>query len=357
MSSIWKNNLTLSIFGESHGRAIGMTIDGIPAGEEIDSKILRTFLKRRVPGRFPWTTSRTEADIPEFLSGLKAGKTTGSPITAIIRNQNSRSSDYDDIKDIPRPGHADYSAHVKYGGNADMSGGGHFSGRLTAALCVAGGVCLQILKRRGVTIGAHIASIGNVSGHPFDMLKIDAATLEVVSGLDFPVIDSEAKADMVAEIDRARQDKDSLGGIIECAAVGLPAGLGEHIFGGMENRIASLIFGIPAVTSLEFGIGFNCAEMRGSEYNDPFYFDGDIVKTKTNHHGGILGGMTTGMPLIFRASIKPTPSIARAQESVNLRTGESVNLEIMGRHDPCIVPRAVPSIEAVAAIALLDAWA
>jgi chorismate synthase len=187
------------------------------------------------------------------------------------------------------------------------------------------------------------------------MIKVDAATLVMISGLDFPVFDNKAKDEMIAEIDRARLEKNSHGGIVECAAVGLPPGLGEHIFGGMENRIASLIFGIPAVTGLEFGGGFGCANKRGSEYNDPFYFDGDLIKTKTNNHGGILGGITTGMPLIFRASIKPTPSIAQAQESVNLRTGESAKLEIKGRHDPCIVPRAVPCIESVAAIAILDA--
>jgi chorismate synthase len=332
-----------------------MTIDGVPAGEAIDLEILQTFLNRRAPGRFPWTTSRKEPDIPEFISGLKDGKTTGAPITAIIRNQNSRSSDYDDIKDIPRPGHADYSAHVKYGGHADMSGGGRFSGRLTAALCIAGGICLQILKRRNVTIGAHIASIYGVSDQPYDMIKVDVATLEMVSGSNFPVLDNKVKDKMIAEIDRARLEKNSLGGIIECAAVGLPPGLGEHIFGGMENRIAGLIFGIPAVTGLEFGGGFMCTDMTGSGYNDPFYFDGDVVKTKTNNHGGILGGITTGMPLIFRASIKPTPSIAQTQESVNLRTGVSTKLETKGRHDPCIVPRAVPCIESVAAIAILDA--
>ena len=328
MSSTWKSKLTLSIFGESHGPAIGMTLDGLPAGEAVDCEALQTFLDRRAPGRSPWSTPRQEADVPEFLSGLKNGKTTGSPLTAIIRNTNTRSGDYESLRDIPRPGHADYTAHVKYGGNADMSGGGHFSGRLTAALCIAGGTCLQILARRGVTIEGRILSIGGVSG---------------------------SMEEMLAEIEKAKAQQDSVGGIMECTALGLPPGLGAPIFDGIENNIAKLIFGIPAVKGIEFGAGFAAANMRGSQHDDPFYFDGNEVSCRSNNHGGILGGITSGMPLIFRVAIKPTPSIARPQESVNLHTKEPAAIEIQGRHDPCIVPRAVPCMEAAAAIAIYDA--
>jgi len=317
MASTWSKNLSLSIFGESHGPAIGMTLDGLPAGETVDMEALQAFLTRRAPGQSPWSTPRKEADSPEFLSGMKDGKTTGAPITAIIRNENTRSEDYGKLRNIPRPGHADFTAEEKYGGHQDTAGGGHFSGRLTAPLCIAGGICLQILERRGITVEAHIASMGDV--------------------------------------ETAKRERDSVGGIIECTATGLPAGLGDPIFDGMENRIASLVFGIPAVKGIEFGTGFAAAHMRGSEHNDPFYLDGDTVKTRTNHHGGILGGITSGMPLVFRVVIKPTPSIGKMQESVNLEKMEATTIEIEGRHDPCIVPRAVPCIEAVAAIAIYDA--
>ncbi|MCL2356413.1 MAG: chorismate synthase [Defluviitaleaceae bacterium] len=327
MSSTWKSNLSLTIFGQSHGEAIGMTLDGVPAGEEIDFARLDAFLLRRAPGNAPWTTPRKEADTPEFLAGLigseAGGKTCGAPIAAIIRNTNTRSADYD--KKIPRPGHADFAAHVKYGGFADLSGGGHFSGRLTAPLCIAGGICLQILERRGVKIDAKILSVNGIAD------------------------------DYINEILRAKEAGDSVGGIIECVTTGLPGGLGSPMFDGMENRIAALAFAIPAVKGIEFGAGFAAAEMTGSQNNDPFVLRGDKIETATNHHGGILGGITSGMPLVFRVAIKPTPSISLPQQSVNLETLTPTTLEIKGRHDPCIVPRAVPCFEAVAAIAALDA--
>lgn len=328
MSSTWSSTLVLSLFGESHGPAIGVTLDGLPAGETIDLDALQTFLNRRAPGHSPQSTPRREGDVPEFLSGVKHGKTTGAPLTAIIRNANTRSGDYDTLRDVPRPGHADYTAHIKYGGHHDHTGGGHFSGRLTAPLCIAGGICLQILERRGIGIGAEIVSIGGVTG---------------------------TQADLMAEIDRARDAQDSVGGVIGCRATGLPPGLGAPMFDGMENRIAGLVFGIPAVKGIEFGAGFEAANQRGSVHNDPFYFDNGTVRTRTNHHGGILGGITSGMPLTFRVAIKPTPSIAVAQESVNLTTCEPATLSVQGRHDPCIVPRAVPCVEAAAAIAVCDA--
>jgi len=355
MSSIWRSRLGLSIFGQSHAAGIGMTLDGIPAGESIDLDKLQAFLNRRAPGRFPWATSRREEDIPEFLCGLVDGKTCGAPIAAIIRNQNTRSSDYDQHRDMPRPGHADYTAHIKYGGFNDISGGGHFSGRLTAALCIAGGICLQILERRGIFIGAHILSVGGICDAVFDAEKIDASTLSTLREMDFPALEHENASVMIREIETAKNAGDSLGGNIECAAIGLPPGLGDPIFGGMENRISGLVFAIPAVRGIEFGAGFYAAQMLGSEHNDPFYWDGETVKTRGNNHGGVLGGITSGMPLVFRVAIKPTPSVGKKQESVNLARKEPAILSVRGRHDPCIVPRAVPCVEAALAIAVCDA--
>jgi len=363
MGSVWKNRIAISIFGQSHGKAIGVTLDGIPSGEHIDIEELKGFLKRRAPGRFPWSTPRKEDDEPEFLSGLNPeGFTTGSPITAVIYNTNVRSTDYEELRRIPRPGHADFAAFEKYGEYVDLSGGGHFSGRLTAPLCIAGGLCLQILKRRGVTIGAHIASIGEVQGDLFDPVTIDAQTLMELLEMDFPVINPCISPSMIAEIESAKVEQDSVGGVIECAAVGAPSGLGSPMFGGMENRIASLAFAVPAVKGIEFGAGFAAASMRGSVNNDPFYVAANendenkqTVKTRRNCHGGILGGITSGMPIIFRTAIKPTPSIAKEQESVHLDRLEHELLSVRGRHDPCIAPRAVPCMEAVLAIAIYDA--
>lgn len=328
MASTWSSRIALSIFGQSHGAAIGMTLDGIPAGKLIDLDVLQAFLNRRAPGQNNWSTPRREADKPEFLSGIVNGNTCGAPITAIIRNQNTRSGDYAELADIPRPGHADFTAQIKYGGFQDVAGGGHFSGRLTAALCIAGGICLQILAKYEITIEAQIVSIGGITD-PQRMME---------------------------EIERAKQDNDSVGGVIACTANNLPLGLGDPIFDGMENRIARLVFGIPAVKGIEFGAGFAAADMRGSEHNDPYYWDNGTIKTRTNNHGGILGGITSGMPLTFRVAIKPTPSIGKPQESVRFSAEESATLKIKGRHDPCIVPRAVPCIEAAAAIAIYDAY-
>ena len=355
MRSTWSSRLSLTIFGESHGPAIGMTLTGLPPGVEIDLEELQAFLNRRAPGRGPWATKRKEGDQPEFLSGLLNGVTTGAPLCAIIPNENTRSQDYDNLRDVPRPGHADYTAAVKYGGFQDVSGGGHFSGRLTAPLCIAGGICLQLLRRRGIHIAAHIAAIGGIWDRPFDPVKLSEKSLAELAERDFPVLHEEAGQRMQGAIEEARLEQDSLGGVIECVAIGIPPGLGDPIFDGMENRIARLVFGIPAVKGVEFGVGFAGASLRGSEHNDPFYWDEGVVKTRSNHHGGILGGITSGMPLLFRAAVKPTPSIAREQESVSLSRREGASLSIKGRHDPCIVPRAVPCMEAAAALAIVDA--
>lgn len=345
--SQYGEHLHLTIFGQSHAPAIGMTLEGLPAGEAIDMAALQAFLNRRAPGRNEWSTPRKEADAPEFLSGLVENVTCGAPLTAIIRNTNTRSGDYANLASVPRPGHADYTAYVKYGGHADFAGGGAFSGRLTAPLCIAGGICLQLLKKQGIEVISRIAAIGQVT----DSSPLTASTADK----PFPVVDDAAGEAMQAAIAAAKADGDSVGGIVECAVLGLPVGLGGPLFDGMEGRIARIIFGIPAVKGIEFGAGFASAGLRGSENNDPFTLEDGQMKTLTNHCGGILGGITDGMPLTFRAAFKPTPSIAKEQRSVNLKTLSPEALRVVGRHDPCIVPRAVPCVEAAAAIAVYDA--
>ena len=355
MSSTYGRNIKVSIFGQSHSPAIGVTIDGLPAGFKIDFGGLGTFLRRRMPGQGVHTTSRSEPDEPEFLSGLMNDVTCGAPLTAVIRNTDTRSSDYDRLRDIPRPSHADYAAREKYGESWDARGGGSFSGRLTAPLCVAGGIILQLLVQRGIYITAHIAQIGYISDKPFDPAIVGEDEIRVLKETDFPVLDKGAGEQMLFAVSEARQAGDSIGGIIECAAVGVPAGVGEPMFDGMENRLATIIFGIPAVRGLAFGNGFAAAGLRGSENNDAFFMRGDTVQTRTNNHGGILGGVTSGMPIVFSVAFKPTPSISMEQDSVSLSEKKNVKLSVTGRHDPCVVPRAVPCVEAAAAIAIYDA--
>lgn len=352
MSSTYGEKLKLSIFGQSHGPAIGMTLDGIPAGLPVDFEKLYAFMARRAPGQGSFATTRKEADQPEFLSGLVDGFTCGAPLAAIIHNTNTRSGDYSNLKDCPRPGHADYPAQIKYKGFHDVAGGGHFSGRLTAPLCIAGGLCKQWLEAKGVQIGAHISSIAGISDAPFDWVS---PNLDAVQN-GFPVIDADAGKQMLAEIEKAKTDGDSVGGTIECVITGLPAGLGEPMFGGMEGKLAQILYGVPAVKGLEFGSGFAGSDLRGSQNNDPYTVADSKVKTLTNNAGGILGGITTGMPLIFKVAIKPTPSISGQQQSVSLERMEPQELSVQGRHDPCIVPRAVPVIEAAAAIAIFDTY-
>lgn len=351
MSSFYGDNLKLSIFGQSHASAIGMTLDGIPAGLAVDMEKLHAFLQRRAPGNHDYATTRKETDEPVFLCGIVDGFTSGAPITAIIYNQNTRSQDYSAIKDLPRPGHADYVADVKYGGFQDVAGGGHFSGRLTAPMCIAGGLCKQWLEDMGIRICAHIATIGGVKDASFDPVTPEIDSVDTA----FPVINAAAADKMRECIANAKAEGDSVGGIIECAVTGLPVGLGEPLFAGMESRIATIVYGIPAVKGLEFGSGFSGSTLRGSQNNDAYCIQDGCICTATNHAGGILGGITTGMPLLFRAAIKPTPSIALPQQSVRLSTMEAETLMINGRHDPCIVPRAVPVVEAAAAIAIYDA--
>jgi chorismate synthase len=355
MSSIYGKNIKISIFGQSHSTAIGVVIDGLPAGFAIDFDELSAFMRRRAPGTADYSTKRREPDEIEFLSGLLDGVTCGAPLAAVIRNRDTRSQDYDQLRDVPRPSHADYSAYIKYGSARDVRGGGEFSGRLTAPLCVAGGICLQLLRLEKIEIAAHIVRIGSVTDRLFDPVQLSVDDVSALKKAAFPVLDAEAGEQMRAAIEEARRGEDSLGGIVECIATGVPGGLGSPMFDGMENRLSAILFGIPAVKGIEFGNGFAAAGLRGSENNDAFTIHGDNVKTKTNRHGGILGGITTGMPLLFRAAFKPTPSIAKAQDSVSLSRRKAVRLEVAGRHDPCIVPRAVPCVEAAAAVAIYDA--
>ena len=350
MSSTYGEQLKMSIFGQSHGPAIGVTLDGIPAGLPVDFHALQQFLNRRAPGQNDYSTPRKEEDAPEFLSGIVDGFTCGAPIAAIIRNKNTRSGDYANLKDCPRPGHADYTAQVKYGGYQDAAGGGHFSGRLTAPLCIAGGLCKQWLEVRGIRIGGHISAIAGVSDDAFDPI---APELNGV-GSPFPVLNDEKGVQMRQKIAEAKLSGDSVGGIIECAVTGFPAGLGGPMFGGIEGKLAQMLYGVPAVKGVEFGLGFGAASVRGSENNDSFRVENGEIRTSTNHCGGILGGISNGMPIIFRVAVKPTPSISRPQESISLSRGENCDLIVKGRHDPCIVPRAVPVMEAAAAVALFD---
>lgn len=353
MSSEFGKLLKVSVFGQSHGKAIGVVIDGLPAGEPIDLEELQRFLDRRRPGKDPLSTARSEADAPEILSGLENGVTCGAPLCAVIRSSGQRSGDYGELADRPRPGHADYTAWVKWKGHADMRGGGHFSGRLTAPLCVAGGIAKQILARRGVYVGAHLSSVAGISDEAFPLYPTKEL-FDEIAAKPFPVLDDEAGELMQDIILRAKNDLDSVGGIIECAAIGLQAGLGDPMFDGIENRLAAALFGIPAVKGVEFGAGFGAAALRGSESNDSFTVKDGRIVTETNRAGGILGGITTGMPVTLRAAVKPTPSIGQAQKTVILSAKENTELEIHGRHDPCIAHRAVPVVEAVTAAVLLD---
>lgn len=355
MSSSFNNGIRFSVFGESHGKGIGVVIDNLPAGEEIDLGKIGEFMARRAPKKDGTSTMRSEKDIPEILSGVFEGKTTGTPLAAAIMNTDQHSGDYGNIFHIARPAHADYTGYLRYNGANDPRGGGHFSGRLTAPLVFAGAVCAQILEHRGIHTGAHIKRIRDVSDDSFDSVNLTADTLEFVKKRPFPTLSEDAEQGMRAVINSARESLDSVGGIVECAAVGFPAGVGSPMLDGLENIISQLVFAIPAVKGIEFGNGFAAADLFGSENNDEFELvDGKVV-TGTNNHGGILGGISSGMPIIFRAAFKPTPSISRPQKSVDFKDMTEQTLVIKGRHDPCVVPRAVPCVEAALNIALVSA--
>ncbi len=354
MSCNFGNNIKITIFGQSHSEAIGVVIDGLPAGFKVDTDKTAAFMARRAPGQNDLSTPRKEADIVKILSGVVDNVTCGAPLCAVIENTNTRSGDYDKLRILPRPSHSDFAAMMKHNGFNDIRGGGNFSGRLTAPLCFAGAVCIQMLEEKGIRIGAHISSIGKADDERFDPVNVNAADFDALAKKVFPVISDKQGEYMRKEIYDAKGNGDSVGGTIECAIVGMPAGIGDPIFDGIENRISSAVFGIPAVKGIEFGAGFESARMLGSENNDDFISVDGKISTATNNHGGILGGISSGMPIIFRCAIKPTPSIAKEQKSVNTETGCEEKLVIGGRHDPCIVPRAVPCVEATAAIVIAD---
>lgn len=355
MSSYFGKEIHVTIFGQSHAECVGVTIDGLPAGEAVDEEALRVFMERRAPGRGAETTARREADRVEILCGVNEGVTCGAPLAAVIRNGDTRSKDYDKLRDLPRPGHADLTAQIKYGGFQDVRGGGHFSGRLTAPLCIAGGICAQILSRRGVEIGAHILSIAGIEDARFDPMGESKEVLGRVKSAQFPTLDGEAGTRMRDAILKAKREGDSVGGVVECIVTGMPAGAGSPIFGGLESRLAAALFAIPAVKGVEFGSGFGAALMLGSEHNDEIAAEDGKIVTRTNNAGGILGGISDGMPVIFRVAFKPTASILKKQKTVSLSRMEQEELQITGRHDPCVVTRAVPVVEAAAAVVALDA--
>ncbi len=354
MSSTYGDKIKISIFGESHGNGIGVVIDGLPAGVKIDMDKVLVQMSRRAPGKDKTATPRKESDLPKVLSGMLDDTLTGAPLCAVIENTNTKSGDYSNLLSCPRPGHSDYTAFVKYNASNDIRGGGHFSGRLTATIVFAGAICRQILEKRGIKIAAHINSIGTVKDKQFDPTNIDVKLIERLNASSFALIDESAEENMRNQVEDARMNLDSIGGTVECAVTGIEAGIGEPMFDGVEGVIAKAVFGVPAIKGIEFGKGFELSQMRGSQSNDPFrYVDGKVV-TETNNCGGILGGITNGMPVIFRAAVKPTPSISQKQKTVDLQKKENSELEVHGRHDPCIVPRAVPVIEAVTAIAIIN---
>ncbi len=352
MANIFGNILKLSLFGESHSDAIGIMIDGLPAGLPLDFTEIQAEMERRAPGRNSFSTPRKEGDIPRIVSGFFEGKTTGTPLCALIENTNTRSKDY--TPELLRPSHADYTALCRYHGFSDYRGGGHFSGRLTAPLVFAGAILKPYLKTQGIEIFAHIKSLESLEDAAFDTVNPDLTAYRKLKRETLPVLNPNIAASFANIIEDARTNLDSVGGVIETMAVGLPAGLGSPFFESVESRLASLLFSIPAIKGVSFGSGFNITTLRGSQANDSFCLRNGRVETRTNHNGGINGGITNGMPLLFSTAIKPTPSIARPQETVNVKTKTEETLSIHGRHDPCILPRAVCVLEAAATIVIAD---
>lgn len=354
MSVFNGRKLRLEIYGGSHESVIGIKIEGLSKGTAIDREALLIFMQRRAPGRDKFSTPRKEADAVEFIEGVENDTVTGEVVHAIIRSTNQRSKDYSQFSDTPRPAHADYVANIKYGDTVNMAGGGPFSGRMTAPLCIMGGIAISILEKMGITVGAHLYSVGNVKDTPFDKENISKETLDIIKTKPLPTLSDTAAEDMADLITKCREEGDSIGCIIECAAVGVPIGIGGPIFDGIESELSALLFSVPAVKGVEFGAGFESAHLKGSENNDPFVIRDGKITIEKNNSGGILGGISSGMPIIFRAAIKPTPSISKEQNTVSMINMENTTLSIKGRHDPCIGKRAVPVIEAVCAIALLD---
>ena len=341
----------MTVSGASHSEAIGVVVEGLPKGEAVDPEKVGAFLKRRQGGNASYTTARKEKDEPVIEGGLEGGILTGEPLVAKFINANAKSGDYAKMRKVPRPSHADYVAYVKYKGEMDMSGGGFFSGRMTLPMCFAGAVCMQILERRGIKISAHIRSVGDIDDKPFDPVSDDSETL---ADHVLPVLSKDAGDRMERLMESVSRDGDSIGGCIECKVTGVPAGLGDPIYDSVESVISYGMFGIPAIKGIEFGEGFGVCHDRGSMSNDGFCIEDGKVRTVTNNSGGIQGGITNGMPIVFRVAVKPTPSIYKPQRSINLETMEECELQIEGRHDSCIVPRVVPCVEAMTALTLFD---
>ena len=352
MSGVWGNKLKISVFGESHSAAIGVVVDGVPAGLKIDFDEIKVQMARRAPNGGEFSTPRTEADDVEILCGVMDGAAEGTPICAVIRNTNVKSKDYSQLRDVMRPSHADYGYKVKYDGFNDYRGGGASSGRLTAPLVFAGAIARQLLKSKGIQVVSHILSVADVKDRRFGT-EITAEEISSLKSAVLPLLDKSKEDDIRKVIADARAEGDSVGGRIECAVTGLKAGLGDPLFDSIESVLSSLLFSVPAVKGVEFGNGFGITEMRGSEANDSWHYGEDgVLRTLMNNNGGVLGGITTGMPVVFNVAIKPTASIFKEQDTVNVATGENVKLSLKGRHDPCIVVRALPVIEAAAALAV-----
>lgn len=352
MSSTWKNNIEITIFGESHGKAIGVVLGNLPSGIKIDLEQVALEMKRRAPGQDKMSTARKEADQVEIMSGLQDNVTTGAPLCGMIYNSDQHSKDYSLLKEKMRPGHSDYPAFIKYKGFNDVRGGGHFSGRITAPIVFAGAIAKQILAQEGILIGGHILSIKDQYDENFDM-RLSKETLNYLGQQHYPVLNLDMYDQFVNIVDQARVNQDSVGGKIECAVVGLKPGLGEPFFDSIESHLSSLLFSIPAVKSVAFG-NDKISELYGSEANDCYYYQGDDVKTTSNNNGGITGGISNGMPIVFTVGIKPTPSISKQQETIDVKHHKNTTLEVHGRHDPCIVFRATVVVEAMVALAVLD---
>lgn len=354
MSSIWGNNIKLSLFGESHGTAIGVNIDGLPPGIELDMEEINMEMHRRSPGKDKISTSRKELDEFEILSGYFNNKTTGTPLCVMINNIDINSRDYEMTKRIARPGHADFTGNVKYFGHNDYRGGGHFSARITAPLVFAGAIAKQILKQQNIIVGSHIKSIGDILDESFNKTKLNPEILDELRNKKIPTINNEKAFEMEGLILKTKEELDSVGGIIEVGVINLMPGLGSPFFDSVESRISHMMFSIPGVKGIEFGSGFDISRMKGSLANDELYIEEGVVKTYTNNNGGILGGITNGMPIIFSVALKPTPSIAKAQRTIDMDKKENVEIKVVGRHDPSIVVRAIPVVEAATALVMLD---
>ena len=353
MSSNLGKDIKVQIFGESHGPYIGAVLDGVPSNYIIDEEKIAVQMSRRAPGKDKASTQRKESDKVEIVSGIYEGKTTGMPICGLIKNSDQHSTDYSDLLDTPRPSHADFVAITKYE-NFDIRGSGHFSGRLTAPITFAGALLRQILDTKGITVGGHILSVSEVYDERFNKENVSKELLQRLNTSSFSVIDESKEELMRKEIESARLDCDSVGGSVEIAVTGLPVGIGEPMCRGLESVISAALFSVPAVKGVSFGAGFDFCKMRGSKANDTYYYESDKIKVKGNLNGGILGGISTSMPLIITVALKPTPSISKEQDTVNLKTHKNTTLKIKGRHDPCIVQRAVAPLESAVIIALAD---